>query len=233
MIGNSFYYLIVQTDGMTKCVLGVLLMLSIVCWAVFLGKVILFRIKKRDLAQVRTMVQQVKHKDQIRDLVIRAPHSMASYFVGSLLAFHKQSEMGALSTSERNEEVAQLIDQILVQEESYGTILITSAAVSPLLGLLGTVWGLIHSFMGISQSRVADIATIAPGIAEALVTTLAGLLVAIPSLVMANIIAAQVRSLEAQLAALVTDVYKILTLNRTKKEGLCATVPGVADQHEL
>ena len=56
------------------------------------------------------------------------------------------------------------------------------AAISPLLGLLGTVWGIINAFLGMSMSGGADLAAIAPGIAEALITTLAGLFVAIPSL---------------------------------------------------
>ena len=83
-------------------------------------------------------------------------------------------------------KVAINVDAIVVHEESYLPFLSTSAAVAPLLGLFGTVWGLIHAFMRISEKQVADITTVAPGIAEALVTTLAGLFVAIPALIMFN-----------------------------------------------
>jgi biopolymer transport protein TolQ len=62
-------------------------------------------------------------------------------------------------------------------------ILATTAAISPLLGLLGTVWGIMYSFINIGQQGSASIATVAPGIAEALVTTIAGLVVAIPAMV--------------------------------------------------
>ena len=72
-------------------------------------------------------------------------------------------------------------------------MLSVSAAVSPLLGLFGTVWGLVHAFVRIGELQTADIATVAPGIAEALITTLAGLMVAIPALVMYHYVANKIR----------------------------------------
>jgi len=75
-------------------------------------------------------------------------------------------------------------------------IFTATIAISPLLGLFGTVWGLIHAFMRISEKQSADIATVAPGIAEALITTLAGLMVAIPAVVMLCYLQSQVRALE-------------------------------------
>ena len=62
-------------------------------------------------------------------------------------------------------------------------ILATTANISPMIGLLGTVWGIMYSFINISRQGSASIGTVAPGIAEALITTLAGLLVAIPAMV--------------------------------------------------
>ena len=60
----------------------------------------------------------------------------------------------------------------------------------------GTVWGLIHAFMGIAQQKSADISAVAPGIAEALITTLGGLIIAIPALVMFNYLTSEVRKLK-------------------------------------
>lgn len=66
----------------------------------------------------------------------------------------------------------------------YGmALLATAAGASPLLGLLGTVWGVMYSFLNIGQVGSASIAAVAPGIAEALMTTIAGLCVAIPAMV--------------------------------------------------
>ena len=62
-------------------------------------------------------------------------------------------------------------------------VLATTASISPLIGLLGTVWGIMYSFINISSQKAASIDVVAPGIAEALITTLAGLIVAIPAMI--------------------------------------------------
>jgi len=95
--------------------------------------------------------------------------------------------------------INQHIDDILLEQESYLPVLATSAAVGPLMGLFGTIWGLIHCFVNISQERTADIATVAPGIAEALITTLAGLIVAIPALIAFNYYSNELRKIEIKL----------------------------------
>ena len=97
------------------------------------------------------------------------------------------------------DKIDSIISSIIIKEESYLPFLAISAAVAPLLGLLGTVWGLIHSFMDISQKQAADIATVAPGLAEALLTTLAGLMVAIPATVMYYFLKGKVLKLEEDL----------------------------------
>lgn len=83
-------------------------------------------------------------------------------------------------------------------EQSLLPILFASASVSPLIGLFGTVWGLVHALVSISQQQTADIATIAPGMAEALITTLAGLVVAIPALTLYHYLQSHVRQAEQQ-----------------------------------
>ena len=100
------------------------------------------------------------------------------------------------------DNIDQVLDTVVDNEESYLTVILTSAQVATLLGLFGTVWGLVHAFIGISQSQSADIAAVAPGIAEALITTLAGLIVAIPAQVMFNYLQSQVRTIERQCVAL-------------------------------
>ena len=93
--------------------------------------------------------------------------------------------------------VNQEIDTVLMEQENYLPILGTSSAVAPLLGLFGTIWGLIHSFISISREKSADIATVAPGIAAALLTTLAGLIVAIPAMIAFNYFSNELRKKEA------------------------------------
>ena len=106
--------------------------------------------------------------------------------------------------------INQTVDTLVSNEESYLPLLSTSAAVAPLLGLFGTVWGLVHAFIRISEKQSADITVVAPGIAEALITTLAGLVVAIPALVMYNYLVVRVRQIEDQIVNLADKVSFII-----------------------
>jgi biopolymer transport protein ExbB/TolQ len=76
-------------------------------------------------------------------------------------------------------------EEMMILEKSL-SVLATASSVSPLLGLLGTVWGIMVAFVGISRKGNASISAVAPGVAVALITTVIGLLVAIPALVAYN-----------------------------------------------
>jgi biopolymer transport protein ExbB/TolQ len=78
------------------------------------------------------------------------------------------------------------------------------------------VWGLVHSFISISETQVANITTIAPGIAEALITTLAGLIIAIPALIMFNYLQTHIRHLEHSMLIFVDKMISIMQQLRGK-----------------
>ncbi|MGE0206403.1 MAG: MotA/TolQ/ExbB proton channel family protein [Candidatus Babeliales bacterium] len=205
--GNAFFNLIAQSDSMTKFVLLILLFMSILCWTVFFYKIVMFRIKKRQLKEALNYLKKVHNLDDLRTMAAAFSHTLPGYVVAKNLSFLKsllevKESLMPLSEHELEllmQHVEQTIEEVLYQEESYLPILSGSAAAAPLLGLFGTVWGLVHSFIRISETQQADIATIAPGIAEALITTLVGLLVAIPALLMFHYLNTQVRSFEHKL----------------------------------
>ncbi len=111
-------------------------------------------------------------------------------------------KLGGAYWEQLQDNLYHTIDEVIYHEEDMLWILSTSAGAATLLGLFGTIWGLVHAFLNISQKQTADIAVVAPGIAEALLTTLAGLIVAIPALIMFNYLVTQVRWLEQQLLSL-------------------------------
>lgn len=96
----------------------------------------------------------------------------------------------------------QSIDNGLARARFGLPILSTCAAAAPLAGLFGTIWGLMHSFVNIGLERSADLAVIAPGIAEALLTTLMGLIVAIPALISYHYLAQKIATFEKQIVSL-------------------------------
>ncbi len=79
-------------------------------------------------------------------------------------------------------------------------MLATIGSTGPFVGLFGTVWGIMNSFIGISKSQTTNLAVVAPGIAEALLATALGLVAAIPAVVIYNLFARQITSYRALLA---------------------------------
>lgn len=89
-------------------------------------------------------------------------------------------------------------DQALEMESKMG-FLATAVSASPLLGLLGTVWGVLDAFSAMAVSGAANLSAVAPGISAALLTTVVGLLVALPSSIGYNILASQIREIAVQM----------------------------------
>ena len=106
-----------------------------------------------------------------------------------------------------------VLDDVMHQEESYVPVLSISASISTLLGLFGTVWGLIHAFVRISEKQSADIVAVAPGISEALITTIAGLFVAIPALVFSQYLMVRIRDMEYSLMTITDKVHALVRLS--------------------
>lgn len=212
--GNSIYHLVAQADAISKCVLLALFFLSVLTWAVFIGKFSALRLKTRHL---KTLLHSLAHTVSLDQLIIleqRSKNTMPGYFLSAYLAsintgLKTKNHLSSLDFEYIERELERSIDTVLAHEESYLPILSTTAAVAPLLGLLGTTWGLVHSFMRISEKQIADIVTIAPGIAEALITTFAGLVVAIPALIMYNYLVVQVRKTEHQILH-IADMLRML-----------------------
>ena len=217
--GNSLWQLVKQSDVVSCLVLLILLVASIVCWAVLVYKFILCTIKKR---QIKSMVAVIKNVNTFEDM-LNVSRQFSKTLPGDVLAQilvylksllnSEEDKKRTLSESEWNllqDYTHQVISDVLYNEESYLPILSTTAAVAPLLGLFGTVWGLVHSFIRISEQQAADISVVAPGIAEALITTLAGLVVAIPALVMFNYLNSKVKLVEQQLVSIADKVMLLV-----------------------
>ncbi|MVA58974.1 tonB-system energizer ExbB [Agrobacterium vitis] len=90
-------------------------------------------------------------------------------------------------------------------------ILATIGSIGPFVGLFGTVWGIMNSFIGISQSQTTNLAVVAPGIAEALLATAIGLVAAIPAVVIYNVFARAVTGYRQQLLDAATAVERLVS----------------------
>jgi len=97
-------------------------------------------------------------------------------------------------------------------------ILGTIVAASPFLGLLGTVWGIMEAFLEIRARGSAHIMVVAPGITDALISTVYGLLVAIPSLIFNNLLRSRIIRLESQLDNFISEAFANLKRGLVEKE---------------
>ncbi|MBP6870202.1 MotA/TolQ/ExbB proton channel family protein [Candidatus Babeliales bacterium] len=229
---STMWSLVLQGDAMTKFILIFLFGMSILSWTIALYKLVLFRIKLFQLQQISLALKDVDDFKNLFAVMQQHMKTLPGYFLSRSLKYLK--ELLVIARSGKQEyaqttgldflqmQIGQLTDEIVHQEESHILILTVSAAVGPLIGLLGTVWGLVHSFIDISQKQSADIVTVAPGIAEALITTIAGLLVAIPAVMLFYYVSSKVRDIEYQLY-LLADKVVLVARNLVVDKDLSAT----------
>ncbi|MBF0228283.1 MAG: MotA/TolQ/ExbB proton channel family protein [Desulfamplus sp.] len=99
------------------------------------------------------------------------------------------------------------------------TFLATAGNTAPFIGLFGTVWGILNTFQSIGMTKSASLAVVAPGIAEALVATAAGLGVAIPAVIAYNYFTDRIRVLDSELQSFVADLLNIIERDLQKNQG--------------
>ena len=107
--------------------------------------------------------------------------------------------------------------QIMVIEEKIG-LLATAVSVSPFFGLFGTVWGVMMAFTGIAQQGSADISALAPGVSGALLTTVVGLTVAIPSLIGYNLLTFNIRKVTVYMDNFVEEFMAKIQLEQLERD---------------
>lgn len=209
LLKSSLWRLIAQSDVVSWVVLLALLLMSLVCWTIFFYKIIIVRIKRRQLKMAFVRIESIKTMQDFMTVVSGCIGTLPGYFLSKNLSFikmplEKNQMLGVQTVTLAQWEVVQhhmyqVIDEMAHQEESYLTLFSTASTIGPLLGLFGTIWGLVQAFIGISEAQSADITAVAPGIAQALTTTLAGLIVAIPAAMMFGYLNTQARNIEQQL----------------------------------
>ncbi len=184
--------LFMQANWVVKIVMLLMLLGSVASWAVMTEKFLLLRRLNDRLSRFeRVFWSGQPLEDLLRRLDGRADHPAAKIFVSALHEW-KQCRVDHFSPEFTQQRVADSIDLSLNREsdamQRRMTILATVGSVTPFVGLFGTVWGIMNSFTSIAASQNTSLAVVAPGIAEALFATAAGLVAAIPAVVAYNAI---------------------------------------------
>ncbi|HOK04429.1 MAG TPA: MotA/TolQ/ExbB proton channel family protein [Victivallales bacterium] len=208
----SPYYPYQQSDTVGKAIVLILILFSIFTWTIMIDKGILLYRAKRNSLLFSWLFREKKFPLSLyrKSMEIKGPVARV-YQAGAdeLLAFYgiplefaeqygTQIPIKKLSTAQietlRSTLDRAVADQIVRLEDKMG-FLSTAVSVSPLLGLFGTVWGIMMAFCAMAIHGKAEINAMAPGISGALLTTVVGLVVAIPSLIGYNLLSNTIRQM--------------------------------------
>ncbi|MCU1785291.1 MotA/TolQ/ExbB proton channel family protein [Pseudomonas sp. 13B_2.1_Bac1] len=185
-----------------KAVMILLVLISIASWSVLVRKLIALRRlfhSTRHAEERLQLAETLESVVEVGDLTVLALLDAAHDEVR-----RSKSLVAAGLTEGLNARLALTLDRVeeaaARQAGSGVSLFATAASVTPFIGLFGTVWGIMHSFVGIAQANSTSLAVVAPGIAEALLATAIGLVVAIPATVMYNVIGKWVAHYRARLS---------------------------------
>jgi biopolymer transport protein TolQ len=214
-----------NADPVGQVIVVVLIIFSIFAWSVMLGK-------NSELNKLRQFNYQFDRRLRDERKVLDLPESFrnmrhipyADCFADAIEAYWRAAALGqekgedTLSARLEHAENAisrSLARQVLRYEENM-IWLATMVTVAPFMGLLGTVWGVMESFTAVSVMQSASIQTLAPGVSSALLTTVAGLVVAIPSVVGYNALLNKTKTLTTEIENYASSLADRIELEMTK-----------------
>ncbi len=221
-LDSTYMRLVLEAGLFAKFILLLLLGLSVVSWGVALDKWSLFRRVESQARDIRASVARMRSVHDLTDL-------MTSGFAGPLMGIIRETQKvlqrfgrdvsgreSLIADFQRASEKAGL-DALTLMEKNL-VVLSTTTTVSPFLGLLGTCWGIMVAFVNIGKAGSASLDVVAPGIAEALIATIAGLGTAIPALVFYNMLTNRLRRVEGEMQSFAISIVDLLEREiRTQK----------------
>jgi biopolymer transport protein TolQ len=201
IIGGEIIDLVRETGLVAQAVLLGLLAFSLVSWAIILSK---WALVKRARVQSGRFLRAFRRAQRLQDVATVSDQFRPSPIVGVFQSGFREFERQVGSSGGlRNPLAVQRAMQIAASEEMTRfernlPWLAITGAVTPFVGLFGTVWGIIDAFHGLGTSGAATLRAVAPGISEALITTAAGLAAAIPAVIAYNLIGGSIRDFAAR-----------------------------------
>jgi len=202
-----------NADIVVKIVMIGLAIASIITWTIWIAKGFELLGAKRRL---RTEIVHLKKATTLKE----ASESAAKKGTLANLLVHDALEEMRLSANSREKEgikerVSFRLERLVAacgRNMSNGTgVLATIGSTAPFVGLFGTVWGIMNSFIGIAKTQTTNLAVVAPGIAEALLATALGLVAAIPAVVIYNVFARSIAGYKAQVSDASAEVLLLVS----------------------
>jgi biopolymer transport protein TolQ len=226
VIGGAIIDLIGETGPVAKTVLILLLAFSLLSWAIILSK---WSVLRRARVQSGRFIRAFRKAQRLQDMAAVADQFRPSPLVGVFEnGYEEYKRQLGTPGGVRNLLAVQRAMQIANSEEltrferNVAWLAITGA-VTPFVGLFGTVWGIIDAFHGLGTAGAATLRAVAPGISEALITTAAGLAAAIPAVIAYNLIGSSIREFAAR-----GDDFSLEMLNSVERSAAQVAYQGEA-----
>ncbi len=213
--------LVLDASDETKVVLVVLVLLSLLSWSVMLSKWLAFRRAERSAAEFMKEFHKGTRLEAVAALAKRSKPSAHTRVLQRALQFLTETGMvrghdgaPAMLSASQVQALRLVLDaETNAERDRLGSYIPTLAmigSVSPLLGHLGTVLGIIEAFLGVARGGSGNLAAIAPGVAEALIATATALAVAIPAYFGYNIFAARLNKFDGELDGFGSEVIALM-----------------------
>lgn len=213
----SFFSLVAQASLLAKLVLVILLLMSISSWALMISKWLALRI---GMSKVEKGMIRFDNARDLREAVqsLGGDPDSPLYTVAheGVTEFNRSKEAGATEdvvVDNVRRSLRQGVNIEMSRLTASLSFLATAANTAPFIGLFGTVWGIMSTFHAIGAMKSASLATVAPGISEALIATAMGLVVAIPATVAYNTFLGRLDQIESKLIN-----FAGMFLNRVERE---------------
>ncbi|WP_395699893.1 protein TolQ [Aquabacterium sp.] len=214
----SIVNLVLHASLVVQLVIAGLMLTSLSSWTVIFAKIFGLRGVRRHNDDFEREFWSGKNLTELYNAAGTKPRTaaMERLFASGMREFMKLRERRLEAQSQldgaRRAMRASLQRELDMIEGNVG-FLASVASVSPYVGLFGTVWGIMHAFVGLSNMQQVTLATVAPGIAEALVATAIGLFAAIPAVVAYNRFARDIDRIAVQLETFIEEFSNILQRN--------------------
>jgi biopolymer transport protein ExbB len=201
-----------SADPLVKGVLLGLAFASVVTWTIWLAKTIELMAASARARRACAKLASARHLTEAVQALARAGGAGREFVDAAVIELQLSEDgMEREGVKERLASRLQRIEANRGRIMMRGTgVLATIGATAPFVGLFGTVWGIMNSFIGISKSQTTNLAVVAPGIAEALLATAIGLVAAIPAVVIYNVFSRQIASYRALLADASAEVLRLV-----------------------
>ncbi|MEK9711987.1 MAG: protein TolQ [Thalassolituus sp.] len=219
----SVFNLIVNASFVVQLVMLMLISASVISWVLIVQRGRLIGSAEKDLrAFEERFWSGIDLNDLYRECQQQPENSSAEkVFMAGLKEFGKMRQQASADPDSVMAGVQRAMRIAITREseelDNHLPLLATIGSTSPYIGLFGTVWGIMHSFHGLANVKQATIATVAPGISEALVATAMGLLAAIPAVIFYNRYVAKTDKLQSGLITFADEFSSLLYRQAHKK----------------